>query len=240
MARAQDIREGPMMPAQDFVSLVQWAEREIARPRSKSFEKAEEFEEALKALDAALAATVEYLDQLGPAGRPDKSKEDKLSKLWRAAAFAVRPFNPDLSERCFMKGQGWLDPSLWSDPEYEELRHCIKEMRNAVRQMIQNGPPGEVPEWFRKAAVAFAGATFISLLLLMAMPDLTPPKRIIFDAWLAFCLAASGTFIGGSAVASGNISLPILKESPVKFSSYGGIAIFILVFLILYAAHHYQ
>jgi len=111
-------------------------------------------------------------------------------------------------------------------------------MRNALRQMNRTQPRQEIPEWFPMAGFAFAVATFISLFALLMMPDITPAKRVIFNAWLAFCVAASGAFLGGQAVASGNLALPILKDSPIKFSAYGGIAIFIVVFLILFAAHH--
>src|SRR5215203_2361863 len=223
---------------QDMEEIITSARRELTGPPSRNAQRAKEFNEAFKAFDTALAETVQYLDRLDQNKPRNKRKEDQLSVLWRRAANAVRPFDSNLSDRCFLKGQGWLSPKLWSDPEFINARLGIRDMRNALRQMNRTQPRQEIPEWFPMAGFAFAVATFISLFALLMMPDITPAKRVIFNAWLAFCVAASGAFLGGQAVASGNLALPILKDSPIKFSAYGGIAIFIVVFLILFAAHH--
>jgi hypothetical protein len=57
-------------------------------------------------------------------------------------------------------------------------------------------------------------------------------RKFIFDALIAFCVAASGTFLGGTAIASGKI--PIVKGPPIQFSAAGGIGIFIVVLLLMH------
>ena len=54
---------------------------------------------------------------------------------------------------------------------------------------------------------------------------------MIFDAWMAFCVAASAAFLGGSAAASGTLKIPFMKDAPIKFSAVGDFAIFVVVLI---------
>jgi len=130
---------------------------------------------------------------------------------------------------------------MTSNPQYKRYGVGIDDMRKAFmefnqRHYAQNHK--QVPDWFPKAGVGFAIATFLSLFYLLVGPDISAQKRLIFDAWMAFCVAASGAFLGGTAVSKGTLKIPFMKEAPVQFSAIGGIGIFIVVLLILVAAFH--
>lgn len=195
-----------------------------------------EYKAAVTAYDKALRETVKYMESV-KSGRAslDLEKEFELSQLWSNASVAISIFDPDLANRCFIKGQGWLDPAVWGDPRYRRYRIGIDDMREAIMTFNQDHPvvDAQVPGWFPIAGVGFAVATFLSLFYLLVGPDLSQQKKIIFDAWFAFCVAASAAFLGGSAVASGTLRLPFIRDSPVKFSAFGGIAIFIVVLLVM-------
>ena len=203
--------------------------------------KSAEYKAALRAYNKALRETIAYLEK----ARSDmelysRSTERRLSELWTECSIAISTFDPDLTNRCFIKGQGWLDPTVRDDPRYKKYHIGINDMREAFmafneKQNWQNRE--QVPGWFPKAGVGFSVATFLSLFYLLVGPDLSNQKRIIFNAWMAFCIAASAAFLGGTAVANGTLKIPFMKDAPVQFSTYGGIAIFVVIFLILVAVN---
>jgi hypothetical protein len=207
--------------------------RDVAENKTKSAD----YKLAVQAYNKALSETVTYLEAVRSGGKPtNQATELKLSQLWSEATTAVSAFDPDLANRCFIKGQGWLDPTVWNDERYKEYGVGIDDMREAFiafnkKQYEQNQK--QVPDWFPIAGVGFAIATFLSLFYLLVGPNLAPEKRIIFDAWMAFCVAASAAFLGGTAVSKGSLKLPFMKDAPVQFSAFGGIAVFIVVFLIM-------
>jgi hypothetical protein len=134
-----------------------------------------------------------------------------------------------------------MNPEVWEDERYKKYHIGIDDMREALMELNNkqfNDRKERVPEWYPVAGVCFAIATFASLFYLLLGPDLTAQKKIIFNAWMAFCVAASGAFLGGSAAANGTLRIPFMKDAPVKFSALGGIAIFIVVFLLITAANH--
>ena len=88
------------------------------------------------------------------------------------------------------------------------------------------------PTWLPVAAVIFTATTILSLLYLILRPEDIPlSKHFIFDVWLSFSLAASFSFIGGTAQASGRI--PFFKDSPIQFMFVGGVAVFLVSLLVL-------
>lgn len=113
---------------------------------------------------------------------------------------------------------------------FDELSMTMKKNADADPQRT-----GNIPSWFPIAGVSFSLLTIVFLMyLLLFGPPLDPRKKLIFDFLMAFCTSASAAFLGGSAAASGRI--PFFKDSPINFSTYGGIAILVVVFLILHYA----
>jgi hypothetical protein len=94
---------------------------------------------------------------------------------------------------------------------------------------------GEVPRWFPVAGVVFSAVTVVFLMYLVVVAPPRDESRRVFDVLMALCVASASAFLGGTAVARGK--LPFFKEAPVQFSAAGGVAVFVIVFLLLrYAA----
>jgi hypothetical protein len=214
---------------------------ELLRAVDEDRTKSARYKEAVQAYDNALRETVTYLEAVRSGSKPhNRDSEMELSRLWSAASTAVTTFDADLANRCFIKGQGWLDSKVWSDERYKAYGVSVDDMREAFmefnkKQYTQSHKT--VPDWFPKAAVGFAIATFLSLFYLLVGPNLAPEKRIIFDAWMAFCVAASAAFLGGTAASKGTLKIPFVEDAPVQFSAVGGIGVFVVVFLILLSAY---
>jgi hypothetical protein len=201
----------------------------------------ESYKAAVRAYDKALRQTVDYMDRVDNKGEPfSYEKEFELSTLWSEASVAISAFDPALAKRCFIKGQGWLNPAVWHDKRYARYKIGIDDMREALMDLYERryaSTQSQVPSWFPVAGVIFTAATFLSLFALLLLPDLSDQKRMIFNAWVALCIAASAAFLGGSAVAKGTLRIPLMKDAPVIFSAVGGVATFIVVFLIMTAAN---
>jgi hypothetical protein len=95
-----------------------------------------------------------------------------------------------------------------------------------------------VPRWFPAAGLGFAIATFLSLMYFLIGPELASGRKFLFDAWLAFCVAASTAFLGGAAVARGTLKIPFMKVEPMQFVAFGGVGVFVVVLIILVTVNH--
>jgi hypothetical protein len=104
------------------------------------------------------------------------------------------------------------------------------------------GRPGggdvKVPGWFPVVGSFFGGLTllfFMALVIVEMFGHPVPPTgRFLVVSVLAFGAALSGSFLGGNAAARGQIPIPFVKDHPIAFTATGGIAIFIIFFLIGY------
>lgn len=96
--------------------------------------------------------------------------------------------------------------------------------------------PASIPSWFPMAGYV-TGAVTLAFFMWLAIEDrniTTTVGRFAVSASLALGCALAFTFIGGSAAAHGSIPMPFAKERPVQFTVRGGIAVFVIVFLISY------
>ncbi len=120
----------------------------------------------------------------------------------------------------------------------EEIAKLPEDMRPMAEDLTSLGVQAvndrqTAPGWYPVAAVIFTAITILSLFYLIVRPeDLAPTRHPIFDVWFSFCLAASFSFIGGTAQASGRI--PLFKDSPLQFMVFGGIAVFIIALVIMF------
>jgi hypothetical protein len=196
------------------------------------------FRGAFDAFDKALIATIAYMKDRADGATEDKTTERGLTKLWTAAGKAVSSLDLSLADACTMKGLGWTNPKYWKDARDRGMRISIDDMTDARLALNKKrnsySVEGSVPKWFPIAGVCFAVITIGFLMYLLLGPPVDPQKKNIFDVLMAFCASASGAFLGGSAVANGRI--PFFRNSPITFSAYGGIGIFVVVFLILHFA----
>jgi hypothetical protein len=78
-------------------------------------------EQALAAYRGALLETRKYLKARHDGAARDAKREDDLSSLWHDAADQIWPFDSDLAKLAYIKGHGWADDRIWSDPLYKDL-----------------------------------------------------------------------------------------------------------------------
>ena len=99
----------------------------------------EEEEAALTALLDALNETTIYLGRIQvDLNASTREDEERLSRLWRAAAQKVRNYNPELAQRCNMKGAYWADRYRWSDEEIDEMQISIKEITEFANRALSS------------------------------------------------------------------------------------------------------
>jgi hypothetical protein len=95
-----------------------------------------DFHYAVTAYHSALRETVIYMQKLKETDqRVNDTKQQELADLWSKASEKMVKFDPQLANRCFIKGQGWLDPTVWNDPRYTEYKVSIDDMREALMQL---------------------------------------------------------------------------------------------------------
>lgn len=171
----------------------------------------------------ALNATVKYLKETEAnlASRSDE-KDQEIANLWHAAGMAIGRFDSHLANRCYVKGQGWLDPSVWKNPKFKEYGVSIDDMRTAL--LAFNTQHGEAlskspgPNWFPIAGVGFAILSVATLTYLLLGPALPNDRKLIFNVWTAVCIACSGGFIGGTATAKGTFNVTLGGRIPLRFA----------------------
>jgi hypothetical protein len=112
----------------------------------------------------------------------------------------------------------------------EGVRVDLSVLKEGVRLAISR----QNPAWVPIAGVCFTVLTLASLYPLVTGWAPAATKNIFFNVWVAFCVAASASFLGGSATASGALPLPSQwGQNPVKFVVFGGVGIFIVVLIFM-------
>lgn len=94
-------------------------------------------EEALEAFLDALNETTIYLGRIraNPAASR-RDDEERLSRLWRAAAQKVRRYNRELAQRCNSKGAYWGNPEYWRPEEIDEMQISIREITQYANRAL--------------------------------------------------------------------------------------------------------
>lgn len=122
-------------------SLRKWAEMIIRE--NKEFDQQEK--DALTAFYMAVNETRLYLGsidrnelkKLQDNERRDYEEETRLSRLWTVASEKIAPFNTDLADRCFLKGDYWAAPDSWTSEQVNAAKIEIKRMFETARKLIK-------------------------------------------------------------------------------------------------------
>ncbi len=96
----------------------------------------EKTDQALLALYVALAETRAYVTARARGTRRSRTKETSLAKLWHNAAVPLRHIDPNLANRCFLKGSYWLEPDIWSKPKINESGIALDRVFEAARALL--------------------------------------------------------------------------------------------------------
>lgn len=92
------------------------------------------------------------------------------------------------------------------------------------------------PLWVLIVGLVFLGLAvlFFMGLVVVSLFGLTVPgnSRFLVCSVLALTSSIGSGFLGGSAVASGQLHVPKLLDNPIRFGVTGGIAVFVVVLLL--------
>lgn len=84
-------------------------------------EQGELRETALDSIYMACTETKLYATEWDRTGKRNRKREVQLARLWKKASIPVRHFDPELANKCYYKGEYWLDPERWEDGEVRRL-----------------------------------------------------------------------------------------------------------------------
>lgn len=179
---------------------------------------------ALDAVNMAILETRKYLRVRREGGSRNAETENKLSQLWFHASSQIRPYDSNLAELCMVKGHGWADDSVWSDPTYKDLPLEIDQILTTLRNLSKNQPPIRREDNKKvEQYLAFGfGTLFIIIILILAIffPNPTSFQHTVFRIVLALAAAGFAAEIPG-----------FLKVTVAKAIRAGGaIGVFVIVF----------
>jgi hypothetical protein len=126
MIELEDIRSGVGF----FKEFVEWVQSLIDKEKRKCLN-------AIKAIHKAATETNFYLRYIQEGKQANTEKERELSMLWYEAMSAIQPINPELAEKCLIKGQCWSDPRLFNSKKYEGVPLSIDYMFSETRKILQ-------------------------------------------------------------------------------------------------------
>ena len=129
---------------------------------------------------------------------------------------------------------------------FKQLSTCtllvIIDVWAAMTVSAQNMSPSPAPlspsfpDWAPVAGIVAGGMTLVFFMVVVIMAifgrEVPPASRFPVIAVLALGFAMTAAFVGGTAVAKGNLPVPWLQDKPVEFSVAGGIAVFIIVLFV--------
>ncbi|MCX2534492.1 hypothetical protein OQ486_13570 [Plesiomonas shigelloides] len=79
--------------------------------------------EAIAILSKALRETVAHMkDTADDISNNSREKDLQLSNMWDEVANSIRPYRPDLANKCFYKGLYWANTARYTEADLIELR----------------------------------------------------------------------------------------------------------------------
>ena len=186
--------------------------------------KNNQYNAALDSVNKAILETRKYLKQRREGGERDAETEERLSKLWSDASSEIRPYDAKLADLCMVKGHGWADDTVWSDPKYKQLPIDIDEMLQHLRDLSKHHPPAvsDKQKKFEQYLAYGFGVLFIIVILILAIVFPTPTKFQYTVFRIVLALAAAGI----AAVIPGFLQV----EVSTMVRAGGAIAVFVIVF----------
>jgi hypothetical protein len=116
--------------------------------------------EALGKLQHAIFETRQYTERRRRREPRDLEAERLLANLWIDCGNALQKFDAGLASLCWIKGHGWADERLWTDPRFAnlpvELDDMLQRLHDAMSRQADEMPM--TIEESRKALVAMSKA----------------------------------------------------------------------------------
>jgi len=79
--------------------------------------RAEQRDAALDAIYMACTETKIYVMDWERTSKRNKKKEQELARLWKKASIPARHFDHVLADKCYYKGDYWLNPDHWDNQD---------------------------------------------------------------------------------------------------------------------------
>ena len=96
----------------------------------------ERTDNALYALYTALNETKSYIETLDAGKKRNRKTEWAIAKLWHDASVPLRDIDPDLSNRCFLKGSYWLEPDTWTNVMIKRRPIKLDQVLKSTRKLL--------------------------------------------------------------------------------------------------------
>lgn len=91
---------------------------------------------AVSLILTAVNETKIYLRRNQRTNKRSRKREEKLSRLWSAAAIPLNRFNRDLAERCLQKSEYWLNPENYTSADIKKFRIGLDQVYKEARKMF--------------------------------------------------------------------------------------------------------
>jgi hypothetical protein len=99
-------------------------------------ERTAKTDQALMALYAALSETKKYISEENMGAVKNREMEWKIAELWHKASIPLREIDPELAEKCFLKGSYWLEPEAWTQERITQTDIAIDTVFEATRALL--------------------------------------------------------------------------------------------------------
>lgn len=96
----------------------------------------EQIDQALRALYVALTETSAYISERNAGKRRNRKKEFSLARLWQDASIPLRAIDRGFADRCFAKGNYWMDPEAWDGSRIEKTGIAIESVLAQTRDLL--------------------------------------------------------------------------------------------------------
>jgi len=104
--------------------------------RDGKVKRDEKIDISLHALYAALSETKAYTVSLKEGTQRNRDKENKLAKLWHEASVPLRDIEPELAQKCFLKGSYWLEPEAWDEAKIQENQIALDKVFEETKELL--------------------------------------------------------------------------------------------------------
>lgn len=99
-------------------------------------QRSEKTDQALLALYAALSESRAYMADRANRKPRNRKREHSIAMLWHTASVPLRELDPELAERCFIKGSYWMEPDTWDKKKIDENGIAIDKVFEATRRLL--------------------------------------------------------------------------------------------------------
>lgn len=127
------------MEIQDAVSISEMVMKWVGAIVNRVEARRKKEEEALKAIMSILFQTTIYMKNIVDSYESRSlEKEHELGRVWYETSILVRPYHPDLAERCFFKGLFWGDRDRFTEQDLVVKKMKLYNIEEDIAKAIKS------------------------------------------------------------------------------------------------------